>query len=136
LRGEYTHSLDAKGRLFIPAKFREELGFSFVVTKGLGECLAVYPMQEWISFEEKIKRLPTKKARQLQMFFIAAAQDCEIDGQGRVLISPKLREYAGLSKNVVIAGMTNYMEIWDEDKWNDMSLTPDDIADIMEESGI
>ncbi len=136
MRGEYTHSIDAKGRLFIPAKFRDELGFSFVVTKGLGDCLAVYPMQEWQAFEEKINSLPTKKARQLQTFFVASAQDCEIDGQGRVLISQKLREYAGLSKNAVVVGMTKYMEIWDEDKWNDTSLTADQVIDIMEECGI
>lgn len=136
MRGEYTHVMDAKGRLFIPAKFREELGYTFVVTKGLSKCLSVYPMEEWVKFEGKINSLPTKQARQLQLFFIAAAQDCELDGQGRVLVPQKLRDYAGLSKNIVVAGMTNHIEIWDEDEWNDVNLTPDAIADIMEEAGI
>ena len=136
MRGEYTHVIDAKGRLFIPAKFREELGYTFVVTKGLSKCLSVYPMEEWVKFEGKINSLPTMQARQLQLFFIAAAQDCELDGQGRVLVPQKLRDYAGLSKNIVVAGMTNHIEIWDEDEWNDVNLTPDAIADIMEEAGI
>ena len=136
MRGEYTHVIDSKGRLFIPAKFREELGYTFVVTKGLGKCLSVYPMEEWAEFEKTINSLPTKKARQLQLFFVAASQDCELDAQGRVLIPQKLREYAGLEKSIVIAGMTNHIEIWDEDEWNAMNLTPDAIAGIMEEAGI
>lgn len=136
MRGEYSHAMDAKGRLFIPAKFREELGYSFVVTKSLDECLSVYPMSAWEDFEAKINSLPTKKARQLKLFFVASAQDCELDGQGRILVAQKLREYASLTKNVVIVGMTDHLEIWDEDKWNGMDLTPDAMADIMEEAGI
>ncbi len=136
MRGEYAHVIDDKGRLFIPAKFRAELGCSFVVTKGLGKCLSVYPMSEWDAFEKKISALPTKQARQLQLFFIAPAQDAELDGQGRVLVPQKLREYAGLSKNLVIAGMINHIEIWDEFEWNAMNLTPDNIADVMDEAGI
>jgi MraZ protein len=93
-------------------------------------------MDEWERFEEKIDSLPTKQARQLQLFFIASAHDCEIDAQGRVLVPQKLREYAGLSKNVIVAGMTNYIEIWDEDEWNKLNLTPDSIADIMEAASI
>ena len=136
MRGEYTHVIDAKGRLFIPAKFRDELGYSFVITKGLSRCLSIYPMQEWERFEAKINALPTRQARNLQLFFIASSQDCELDGQGRVLIPQKLREYAGLDKNTVVAGMTDHIEVWDESEWNAMELTPESIAGIMEEAGI
>lgn len=136
MRGEYTHIIDAKGRLFIPAKFREELGYSFVITKGISRCLSVYPMGEWERFEAKINALPTKQARSLQLFFIASAQDCELDAQGRVLVPQKLREYAGLDKNAVVAGMTDHIEIWDESEWNALELSPENIADIMEEAGI
>ncbi len=136
MRGEYTHVIDEKGRLFIPSKLRNALGCSFVITKGLSKCLAVYPMSEWDSFEKKISSLPTKQARQLQLFFVAPAQDCELDGQGRVLVPQKLREYAGLAKNLVIVGMTNHIEIWDESEWNNVSLTTDEIADVMDEAGI
>lgn len=136
MRGEYTHVIDAKGRLFIPAKFREELGYSFVITKGLSRCLSIYPMSEWERFEAKINALPTKQARSLQLFFIASAQDCELDAQGRVLVPQKLREYAGLDKNAVVAGMTDHIEVWDESEWNAMELTPENIAGIMEEAGI
>lgn len=136
MRGEYSHVIDAKGRLFIPAKFREELGYTFVITKGLSHCLSVYPMEEWERFEQKINALPTKQARSLQLFFIASAQDCELDAQGRVLVPQKLRDYAGLSKNTVIAGMTDHIEIWDENEWNAMDLTPESIAGIMEQAGI
>ena len=136
MRGEYAHVIDDKGRLFIPSKFRAELGCSFVITKGLGKCLSVYPMSEWDAFEKKISALPTKQARQLQLFFIAPAQDVELDGQGRVLVPQKLREYAGLSKNLVIAGMINHIEIWDEFEWDAMNLTPENIAEVMDEAGI
>lgn len=136
MRGEYAHSVDSKGRLFVPAKFREELGEKFVITKGLSKCLSVYPMEEWERFEQKINSLPTKQARQLQLFFIAASHDCEIDAQGRVLIPLKLREYAELGKNVIVAGMTSYIEIWDENEWNNLNLTPEAVSDIMEAANI
>lgn len=136
MRGEYTHVVDEKGRLFIPAKFREQLGTTFVITRGVGSYLSVYPLDEWQAFEEKIKSLKSKQALELQRYFIAPAQDTVPDGQGRVLISQKLRNHAGLSKNIVIAGMTDHLEIWDEDTWNAMSLTPESIEAIMEEAGI
>ena len=136
MRGEYTHIIDAKGRLFVPAKFREELGTRFVITKGLSRCLSIYPLGEWDQFEAKINALPTKQARTLQLFFVASAQDCELDAQGRFLVPQKLREYAGLEKNTVVVGMTNHIEVWDESEWNAMELTPENIAAIMEEAGI
>ena len=136
MKGEYSHIIDAKGRLFIPAKFREELGFSFVLTKGLENTLSIYPNDEWDKFAEKINSLPTKQSRTLKRFFVASAQDLSPDAQGRILIPQVLRDYAGLSKNAVVIGMTDHIEIWDEARWNALDLTPESIEDIMEEAGI
>lgn len=136
MKGEYSHVIDAKGRLFIPAKFREELGFSFVLTKGLENTLTIYPNNEWDKFAEKISSLPTKQARTLQRFFVASAQDSSPDAQGRILIPQVLRDYAGLTKNVVIIGMTDHIEIWDEASWNALDLTSESIENIMDEAGI
>ncbi len=136
MRGEYSHAIDGKGRLFIPAKFREKLGTTFIVTRGVGQYLSVYPMDEWEAFEAKIKALKSKQALELQRYFVAPAQDSAPDGQGRVLVSQKLRAHAKLDKSVVVAGMGDHLEIWDEDTWNAMSLTPESIESIMEEAGI
>ena len=135
-RGEYAHNIDSKGRLFIPSKFREELGSSFIITKGVNQCLAVYSEREWDLFERKINELPTKTARPLQLYFIAASQDLEIDAQGRVLIPQKLREFAGLKKQVVVAGMLDHVEVWDADKWDEATNSGQSILDVMEEAGI
>lgn len=136
MRGEYAHVIDEKGRLFIPSKFRTELGCSFVLTKGLGKCLAAYPLNEWAAFEEKIKALPTRKSRELQLFFVAPSQDMELDGQGRILVPQKLRTYAGLHKSLVIVGMIDHLEIWSEEEWEAQNLTSDYIMDVMDEAGI
>ncbi|MBR5543632.1 MAG: division/cell wall cluster transcriptional repressor MraZ [Oscillospiraceae bacterium] len=136
MRGEYAHIIDEKGRLFIPSKFRSELGCSFVLTKGLGKCLSAYPLTAWASLEEKIKALPTRKSRELQLFFVASSHDMELDGQGRILVPQKLREYANLSKNLVTVGMIDHLEIWSEEEWEAQNLTPDYIADVMDEAGI
>ena len=107
LIGEYEHSLDAKGRLIMPAKFREDLGEKFIITKGLDGCLFVFSSTEWTKFEEKLATLPisNKDARAFTRFFFAGAMDCELDKQGRFLISSNLREFAGLTKDVKIIGM-------------------------------
>lgn len=100
LMGEYNHTIDAKGRLIVPAKFREVLGDEFVVTKGLDNCLFVYPNDEWQKFEEKLQTLPltNKNARQFTRFFLAGAASVEVDKQGRILLPSVLREFAGLEK--------------------------------------
>ena len=104
--GTYDHSIDAKGRVIVPAKFREELGDSFVVTLGLDGCLFVYPQEDWEDFVKQLRELPgSKEARKLQRYFMAGAASCELDKQGRVLIDQKLREHAGLDKEVVLAGV-------------------------------
>ena len=114
--GEYSHSIDAKGRLIMPAKYREQLGSEFVVTKGLDGCLFVYPQEEWQSIETKFREVPltTKDARKFSRFFFAGAAACEIDKQGRILLPSVLREFAGLEKDVVLVGVLNRIEIWDK----------------------
>ena len=113
-RGEYSHSIDAKGRLIIPAKFRELLGEQFVVTKGFDGCLFVFAQEGWDKFEEKLQSLPMDKpeARMLGRFFIAGAIDAETDKQGRILIPANLLQHAGIEKEAVIAGVGNRAEIW------------------------
>ncbi|SFG39249.1 division/cell wall cluster transcriptional repressor MraZ [Sporolactobacillus nakayamae] len=117
--GEFNHSIDIKGRLIIPSKFREELGSEFVVTRGLDQCLFVYPMNEWHRIEEKLKTLPfTKKdARAFTRFFFSGASECALDKQGRVSISNGLREYAKLMKDCVVIGVSTRLEIWDQETW-------------------
>lgn len=119
--GEYRHNVDEKGRMIIPAKFRESLGSSFVVTRGLDRCLFVYPLDEWKRLEEKLKTLPfTKKdARAFTRFFFSGAAECELDKQGRVNIAQTLREYAELEKECVIIGVSNRVEVWSKAKWEE-----------------
>lgn len=138
--GEYNHTIDTKGRLIVPAKFREELGDMFVITKGLDGCLCVYTNDEWAAFEEKLRSLPVtnKNARKMTRFFMAGASTCEVDKQGRILVPAVLREFAELEKEVVLVGVASRVEIWSKDKW-DESCTYDDMEDIaesMEELGI
>lgn len=140
LIGEYEHSLDDKGRLIMPAKFREDIGEKFIVTKGLDGCLFAYSLEEWKVFEEKLRALPisNKDARAFSRFFFAGAIDCELDKQGRFLISNNLREFAVLSKDVVIIGMNSRIEIWNKAKWEkcDEDMSADEIADKMQMLGI
>lgn len=138
--GEYNHTVDAKGRLIIPSRFREELKNEFIVTKGLDGCLFVFPGNEWQIFEEKLKALPltNKNARQFSRFFVAGATPCELDRQGRILLPLPLREFAGLEKDVVLAGMLNRIEIWSKTKWmeNNSCYNMDDIAEQMSDLGL
>ncbi|CAM4446926.1 division/cell wall cluster transcriptional repressor MraZ [Paenibacillus phoenicis] len=117
--GEFQHSIDDKGRIIIPAKFRELLGSSFVVTRGLDQCLFVYPMQEWEVLEQKLKALPLMKsdARAFTRFFFSGATECEWDKQGRVNLPSNLRQYAKLEKDCVVLGVSNRVEIWSKDTW-------------------
>lgn len=132
--GEYNHTVDAKGRLIIPAKFREALGDEFVVTKGLDGCLFVYSNEEWKNIEEKFRNTPltTKDARKFSRFFFAGAATCELDKQGRILIPSVLREFAGLQKDVVLAGVFNKIEIWDKERWMENQYDDDEMDDIAE----
>ena len=119
--GEYQHTIDEKGRLTIPAKFREGLGSSFVITRGLDQCLFVYPLEEWKQLEQKMKALPFTKAdaRAFTRFFFSGAAECEWDKQGRVSIPANLREHAGIQKECVVIGVSNRVEVWSKDRWED-----------------
>ena len=122
LIGEYHHSIDEKGRLIIPAKFREDIGNNFIVTRGLDGCLFVYSLDEWDKIVSKLKKLPfTKKdARIFNRFFLSGATECEFDKQGRINLVNSLIEYADLKKECVIIGVNDRLEIWSLDKFNDL----------------
>ena len=138
--GEYNHTIDAKGRLIIPSKFRDSLGDEFVVTKGLDGCLFVYDNKEWSAFEEKLKSLPltNKDARQFVRFFLAGATLAEVDKQGRILVPANLREFASLEKEVVLVGVASRVEIWSKARWEDAASYDDveEIAEHMAELGL
>lgn len=118
--GEFQHQLDAKGRIIVPAKFREELTEHFVITRGLDKCLFGYTLAEWNIIEEKLKTLPlTKKdARKFMRMFFSGAVEVEIDKQGRINIPKHLMEYAGLSKEATVIGVSSRIEIWDREAWS------------------
>ncbi len=117
--GEYKHSLDDKSRLTIPSKFREDLGASFVMTRGLDGCLFLFPRADWSLIEQKLRAMPLTRAdaRQFSRFFFSGAAELDLDKQGRVLVPQNLRDYAGITMECVIIGVGTRIEIWDELKW-------------------
>lgn len=137
-QGEYQHGLDSKGRLILPVKIREELGTQFVITKGLDGCLFIFTPNSWSDFSGRLNQLPTssKEARKLQRYFIGSSQDCETDKQGRFLIPPVLRSFAGIDKNVTILGLSDKIEIWSTEKYeayqNEDDISIEDIAGELE----
>ncbi|RXK18884.1 division/cell wall cluster transcriptional repressor MraZ [Macrococcus sp. DPC7161] len=134
--GEFNHQLDTKGRMIVPAKFRDSLSENFVITRGLDKCLFGYTLDEWQKIEEKLKALPiTKKdARKFMRLFFSGATEVEIDKQGRINIPQNLREYAGLSKECTVIGVSNRIEIWDKNGWNQFyEDTEDQFEEIAEE---
>lgn len=140
--GEYEHSVDAKGRVIMPVKLREDIGEKFIVTKGLDGCLFAYSYEEWTNFEEKLKTLPltNKNARDFVRFFLSGAVECEIDKQGRFLIPGNLRTYATLEKEIIIIGVGTRIEIWNREEWkkysSDENISADEIAENMTMLGI
>lgn len=138
--GEHSHTIDAKGRLIIPAKFREELGNRFILTQGMDNALTIYPMEQWEKFQEQLNSLPftSKEARAFRRFFTARATECELDKQGRILIPSELRGYAGLVKDVVLTGNISNIEVWSKERWDEVSAVDDmdAIAEKMQEMGI
>jgi MraZ protein len=140
--GEYSHSVDEKGRVSVPAKFRQDLATGVVVTRGLDHCLFVYPRAEWEIMASKLASLPIsqKKSRAFARLMLAGAWDAMLDGQGRVILPEYLRQYAGISKQVVVAGLYNRVEIWDEDAWQEYKAKTeaesDDIAEAMGSLGV
>ena len=142
LIGEYSHSLDVKGRLIMPVKLREDMGENFIITTGLDGCLFGFSMSEWQKFEDKLKTLPitNKNARNFVRFFLSGATECELDKQGRFLIPGKLREVASLDRDVTIIGAGTRIEIWNKEKWeehnSEENLSIAEIEKNMEEIGI
>ncbi|NSW90519.1 MAG: division/cell wall cluster transcriptional repressor MraZ [Firmicutes bacterium] len=140
--GEYQHSVDQKGRVIIPVKFREGLGEKFILTKGLEDCLFAYSSEEWSNLEAKLKTLPftDKNVRAFIRFFFAGATECEMDKQGRILIPQNLREYAKLEKDIYVIGVSTRVEIWDKIRWEQYcspeNISPDEIAEKMAILGI
>ncbi len=132
-KGEYNHTVDAKGRVIVPSKFREILGEEFVVTKGMDKCLYAYENSEWEIFEKKLSELPTtsRETRKLCRFYLAGAATCEVDKQGRILLPAVLREFAQIEKDAVLVGNGNHVEIWDKERWTEYN-NYDDIEDIAE----
>ncbi|KRK75088.1 cell division protein MraZ [Companilactobacillus alimentarius DSM 20249] len=126
--GEFHHTLDTKGRVIIPAKFRKLLGNEFVITRGMDGCLFGYPLDQWNKLESQLDKLPlTKKdARAFTRFFYSAAAEVEFDKQGRINLSSPLIDFAKLNKNCVIVGVSDRIEIWDEDRWNKFSQEAED----------
>ena len=138
MTGQYAHNIDAKGRLFIPAKLREELGETFHVTIGPDHCLTIYPNDTWDDFMAKFHDMPYSKGKSLRALS-ANAVDCEPDGQGRILIPAKLRKYADLEKDVVVIGSFDRAEIWNAERWareEAMAFESGSLEQAMEEMGL
>ena len=136
--GTYQHNIDSKGRVIMPAKFREELGGVFYITRGLDNCLSVLSKSDWDSLGEKLRGLPSSQTKDIQRFLFSGAAELEPDKQGRVLIPQPLRDYAGLTKDFVIIGTGLKAEIWDLDICNEYNnkVTEDNMFDLMSSLGI
>ena len=140
--GEYRHNLDQKGRIAVPSKFRINLKDGAVVTKGLDECLFLYPKKEWQKLAEKLANLPVGRAnsRAFARLMLAGAMEVNTDKQGRIILPDYLRGYAGIRKKVVVAGLYNRVEIWDEEKWEEFKVEAEksssEIAETMGELGV
>lgn len=134
--GTYRHAVDAKGRLFIPVRLREELGETFMLTRGLQDCLRLYPMSAWAAFAAKVAALPESKAKEVRHYFFANAFETSLDAQGRVTIPADGRRFANLEKNVVLVGDDTRLEIWDEARWDQLDAENyGKIVPILEELG-
>ena len=135
MTGEYQHSLDSKGRIFIPAKLRDELGEVFFITISMDRCLCVDSRENWQELSDKVSAMSYIKQRKMRPLFAHAAK-CELDSQGRALIPQNLREFAGLTKNVAVVGCNNHAELWDSEAWKSVyafETTPENIAAVLEE---
>lgn len=131
-RGRYEHTIDAKGRTSLPARYRDVLAAlgerRIVLTSGLDTCLVAYTSAEWAAFEEKLAKLPQfdRSVQKLRRIYVSGAVECDVDDSGRILIPPTLREHAGLTKDVVWAGSGKYAELWAKDTWKNAFETTED----------
>lgn len=132
--GEYLHTVDEKGRLTIPAKFRGELATGLVVTRGIDRCLVIYPLETWNALKERISGLPmtNRNARDFRRHLFASAADALPDGQGRINIPPSLREYAALDGQAVVVGCDNYIEVWNPQAWSEVLARVEEDGDNVE----
>lgn len=137
--GEYNHTIDTKGRMIIPAKYREALGESFMITRGVEHNLSIYDMNQWQDYVERLSSLPGNgEARKMIRFIVAGAVEAEIDKQGRILVPANLREWAGIEKDVVLAGVIGHIEVWSKEKYEEATAfdNMDNIAEHMAELGL
>jgi MraZ protein len=140
--GEYSHTIDKKKRLAIPSKFRKELGGKAIITRGIDNCLVVYPIKEWQNLAEKLGNLPAAQidARNFARIMLAGAMDVKLDNLGRILVPDYLKKYASLEKKVAVIGLFNRLEIWDERGWEDYKRKTEgavgDIAGRLKELGV
>lgn len=135
MTGEYQHTIDSKGRIFVPAKLREQLGSEFYVTISMDKCLSLYSGESWKQFSERVNAMTYVQQRRMRPLFVYASR-LELDAQGRILLPQNLRSFAGLAKNVTIVGCNNHAELWDSEEWANVSqaeLTPENIAEVMKE---
>lgn len=136
LTGNYNQTMDAKGRMTFPAKLREIIGEKFVVTKGIDGCLFVYSLEDFEARAMKISALPLAQGRNIQRNFMANAVEVEADKQGRILVPQPLRDAAGLSKDIIVAGVSNRCEIWDKQRWDELNSSVDEQAMIEAMEGL
>lgn len=140
--GEYKHTIDNKKRLAIPSKFRKELEAKAVITRGLDHCLVIYPIKEWDKMAKKLESLPTSQieARNFARIMLSGASEVELDKLGRILVPDFLKNYAALKKNVAVLGISNRIEIWDEEKWQEYKTKTEmvvgDMAEKLKELGV
>ena len=135
MTGEYQHTIDSKGRIFVPAKLREQLGSEFYVTISMDKCLSLYSGESWKQFSERVNAMTYVQQRRMRPLFVYASR-LELDAQGRILLPQNLRSFAGLTKNVMIVGCNNHAELWDSEEWANVSqaeVTPENIAEVMKE---
>lgn len=135
MTGEYQHTIDSKGRIFVPAKLREQLGSEFYVTISMDKCLSLYSGESWKQFSERVNAMTYVQQRRMRPLFVYASR-LELDAQGRILLPQNLRSFAGLTKNVTIVGCNNHAELWDSEEWANVSqaeVTPENIAKVMKE---
>lgn len=139
LVGRYDQNIDAKGRVNIPSKFRSSLGETFIVAVGDEKCVNIYPLSEWDAFMERINSVPTEDRAMIMRYIQRSSAECDLDSQGRVVIPPQIREYAGLTREIVVVGVHKKVEVWSVDNWSEYTeqkFDMDKISDIMKQIGI
>lgn len=136
--GSYPHSLDSKKRVFIPAKFRDDLGDEFYITRKFGKYLSIYTAEDWQAYVEKIEKLPESDAEEIQDFILGAAQKCTPDASGRIILDEKLMRHAGIDRNVVFVGAGRQIRVWSEEAWNERETNRDygKMREIMHQYGL